>query len=431
MQTNATVNSRFNRGSKFYQLIFAVFFTTQVSAADEKITAKTFAGPDGKLNEQQAAFYIVYRDKEPLSKVLSPGETKLDPKKVVASMADKLDDLRTTTGHTSPWTWQELDAAAAKTKAAEGPPWKKIEGITKAGQIGKNGAQGSFGPFRLRQSAADFPKDLKDAKGATIGYSDNRLVSGNGAWNSQGALDYPIKLIQQGNLAGQSLEFDIGPATEWKLAEAQGTSGKNVQELTFSFPLTAYLSPGRSKMTGSYEENMATADNQIFSALWIFQTKPYFQTDFSIQHEIYGVTASAEFVGGAFGLPLYLGAFQDLGATGLQYQLRAIPQLDYSETARGGLYTTRKAGDDWLRVGGTVSLDIRLGGTSSNPLDLGISYQFLGTVSGSGDFSDLLKTHATLWLTENTGLTLEYSKGDTPVADKTIDLLALSLEVKY
>jgi hypothetical protein len=184
-------------------------------------------------------------------------------------------------------------------------------------------------------------------------------------------------------------------------------------------------------MTGTYEENIAAAGRTISSALWVFQAKPYFQTDFSFQDEIYGASASAEFVGGVFGSQLYIGGFQNLGPSGLQYQLRVIPKLDYSVTERGGPYTDRKPGDDWFRLGGTFSLDLRLGGESFNPLDFGVSYSLLQTVSGSGGYSGLFKTHVTWWVSENIGPSLEYTKGETPVADKPIDLLALTLELKY
>lgn len=412
-------------------LVAVALGCVEPALADDKLTAKTFAGADGKLNERQAALYIAYRDKEPLSKFLAPGETTLDSKKIVAALTDKLDDLRSLTGHEVPWTWQELDAIAA-TKAAETelPAWKKIKALTAEEKFGKDGNGGSLGPIRLRKSSADLTKSLKDAKGATVGFSDNFLLQGSGAWNSEGALDYPIKLNWQGK-PGQSIELEIGPATEWKLAEVQGNGKKDIQELNFSVPLTAYVSPGRRRMTGTYEENIAAAGDTIFSALWVIQGKPYFQTDFGFRHEIYGVEASAEFVGGLLGSNLYLGGFQNIGDSGLQYQLRAIPKLDYSATERAGPHTSRKVGDDWFRAGGMLSLDLRLGGKLINPLDFGVSYQFLGTLSGTGDFSDLFKTHATWWLTENAGVTLEYSRGDTPVADQKIDLLTLGLEVKY
>lgn len=427
----------------YHTFLASLLIAASAIAADEKVTAKSFARPDGKLSQREAALYIAYRDKEPLSRFMKPGETTLNWNMVMAAMADKLDDLRSKTGHVAPWTWQELDAAfpAKKTPAEEAaalPAWKKIEGLTKEKKLGPNGSAGSLGPLRLRkstadvmQTAADPKKTLKDVKGATFGFSDNFLLDGNGAWNSEGVLDYPIKFYRQGDRPGQSFELQVGPATEWKLAETQEKNKNDVQELNFSVPLTLFVSPGREKMKGTYEENMAAAGNTIFSQLWVIQSKPYFQTDFSFQHEIYGVEASVEFIGGVFGGPLYLGGFHNVGDSGLQYQLRAIPKLDYSATERGGQYTTRRPGDDWFRVGGMVSLDFRLGGKSFNPLDVGVSYQFMDTLSGSGDFADLLKTHATWWLSENAGLTLEYSKGDTPVAMKQIDLVTLGLEFKY
>ena len=63
--------------------------------AAEQFSAKPFAGPDGKLDRQQRAFYIVHRDKEPLSKFMTPGQTTLDPQKVVDAMARKNPDRPT------------------------------------------------------------------------------------------------------------------------------------------------------------------------------------------------------------------------------------------------------------------------------------------------------------------------------------------------
>ena len=403
--------------------------------AAEKFTAKNFAGTNWKLDRQEAAFYIVYRDKEPLSKFMVPGQMTLDPKKVVAAMGDKLDDLRSKTGHGAPWTWQELDARfpakmTERDKDAALPEWKKIEGFTIEKKLGEDGASGSLGPFRLRKSAEDLTKKLKDSRGATVGFSNDRSVGGGGVWNTEGALDYPIKLIRQGGL-GESTELEIGPAIEWKLAQVQGVPKRDVEELTFSLPTTIYASPGGRKMTGTYEENIVNAGIKNYSALWVIQGKPYFQTDFSGGYEIYGAEASAEFVGNLFGSPIVLGGFHNMGTSGLQYQLRVIPKLDFSTTERVGVHTTRKEGDDWMRAGATVSLDFRLGGEVFNPLDIGVSYQFLGALSGSGNYSELFKPHATWWLSESAGLTLEYSKGDTPVADKSIDLLTLGLEFKY
>jgi hypothetical protein len=105
--------------------------------------------------------------------------------------------------------------------------------------------------------------------------------------------------------------------------------------------------------------------------------------------------------------------------------------MDYSVTERGGIHTTRKEGDDWFRAGGLGSFDLRLGLKTFQSLDAGVSYELLQAVSGSGGHSYLFKTHCTLWLVENAGATVEYSKGDTPVSDKAIDLLTFGLEFKY
>lgn len=407
-------------------------------ATEDNISAKAFAGPNQKLDQQQAALYIAYRDNEPLAKFISPNQTTLDLKKIAYVMADKLDDLQSKTGHSAPWTWQELDAAypsQAKSETSPSPGWKDIRGVTTEKKFNNGDTTSSLGPFRLRKTADDLSskKSVTDVAGATIGYSYNRLKSGNGAWNSQGILYYPVAWTREYGeyKAGESLDVQTGPAVAWNLAETQEADGKDVQELSFDIPTIIYFSPGRQKMTGTYEENIAAAGQTPLSALWVLQAKPYFQTDFSFQNEIYGATASAEFVGGVFGSQLYVGGFQDLGHSDLQYQLRVMPKLDYSVTERGGPHTDRKPGDDWFRLGGTVSLDFRLGGESFNPLDLGVSYSLFQAVSGSGGYSGLFKTHVTWWLTKNIGPSLEYSKGDTPVADEPIDLLALTLQLKY
>ena len=406
----------------------------------ETFSAKTFSGADEKLDQSEAALYIAYRDKEPLANLIPPNQTTLanqttlDLTTLVAKLQDKLDDLRSKTGHEAPWSWQELDNAYPPQKTVEETSvsnWKNIEGFTKEKKLVLNGVDASLGPIRLRKSAADLlQENLKDSNGATVGFTNNRLINGNGAWNTEGIMGYPMKFLHQGG-EGRSTEWEVGPAIEWRLVETEGTTAQDVQDLGFSLPMAIYMSPGRNKMTGSYEENIAAAGNTIFSSLWVLQGKPYFQTDFSFGYKIYGIQSTAEFIGGVPGSSIYLGGFQNLGNTGLQYQLRVIPELDYSVTDEGGRYTTRKPGDDWFRIGGLVSLDFRLGGDQFNPIDIGASYRFLETVNGSGNYADLFKTHATWWLIENVGLTLEYSKGEAPVSIKKLDLIALLLELKY
>ena len=404
------------RYSVFCLTVGLFCFAGAVDAA-EKLTARVFAGRDGKLDARQAAYYLAYRDKKPLSKFLAPGEMVLNPDKVLAAMGDELDDLQSKTHHEAPWTWQELDALADAGAPEKGKDeaWKKLAGFTEKKEFGDRKTHSSFGPIRLRKSSAELSEDVEKAKGATIGFSNDRLSEGNGAWNTQGILYYPIGFRQEGGPGtGRSFTLQTGPAIEWKLAEVQGNSKKDIQELGLNVPTTIYLTPGSD-----------------VPALWVTQGKPYFQTDFSGGYRIYGFEGSIEYVGALFGSPIGVGGFENIPGSTMQYQLRLIPKLDYSETSRAGKYTSRKIGDDWFRVGGTVSLDLRLGGKVVNPFELGVAYQCLETVSGSGDFSDLFKGHITWWATVNTGITLEYAKGDTPVADKAIDLITLGLELRY
>jgi hypothetical protein len=55
----------------------------------------------------------------------------------------------------------------------------------------------------------------------------------------------------------------------------------------------------------------------------------------------------------------------------------------------------------------------------------------MNNFSGDGIYSDLFKASTTYWINRYAGLTLEYQKGDTPVADKAIDLLTFGLQLRY
>jgi hypothetical protein len=301
--------------------------------------------------------------------------------------------------------------------------------LTKKETFGKDSDLESLGPIVLRNSAADLTKSLGDAKGATISYSQNRLQSGSGGLNSQGILDYPTmwNLYQGGH--GDSVEMRFDLASQWNVAQVQTNHAKDVEELKFISPITFFVSPG-DWLAG--EPKADKRSDRPSSGLFLIQGNPYFQTDFGFRDKIYGIGANVEFVGNLFGCrALYLGGFQNIGAFGLQYQLRLIPALDYSVTGEGGIHTPRKTGDDWFRLGSTGSLDLRLGLQTFNALDAGVSYQFLDTFSGSGGYAYLFNTHMTLWLIENVGVTVQYSKGETPIAIQPIDLITLGLEFKY
>jgi hypothetical protein len=105
--------------------------------------------------------------------------------------------------------------------------------------------------------------------------------------------------------------------------------------------------------------------------------------------------------------------------------------MDFSATAESGRFTSRKKGEDLFRIGGLLACDLRFFGASSTYLNIGTSYEVFHSLNSTIEDSELLRTYATLWLNENVGMTFEYSKGETPVSLKDIDLLSLGLEFKY
>src|SRR5262249_23028072 len=114
-----------------------------------------------------------------------------------------------------------------KEQDAELPAWKALEGFTKEKKLGEDGKEGSLGPIRIRKTTDDLTKSLGEAKGATVGYSDNRLSQGSGAWNTEGVLNYPIALYGGRGRAGSSAEAEFGPAVAWKLSQVQGNKKKD------------------------------------------------------------------------------------------------------------------------------------------------------------------------------------------------------------
>jgi hypothetical protein len=408
-------------------LLIAALASIPLLAAD-KPSAKVAAGPDGKLDRTRAAAYLVIRDAVPISLLFgatdaaiefregsppqsaTPLATQLvfDTRKLVTALEDNLDDLRSRIGHDAPWTWQELDQALPPADKKPTPaPWQQIEGVTKAKEwvSADKTTKWSLGPIQLRKSADELGKKLSDAKGFALGYTDNRIGDQPGVWNSTGLAYLQLKI-------GSDLE--VGPAAEWQLAQTNDKQKHDVEGVTYGLPLRAFF-----------------ATSTTYSGLWAVQGKPYYQTDFSGGHQIRGLEASGEFVGRPFGTGFYVGAFQQISGTPWQYQFRVVPKLNYSMVKKAGRHSTRKLGDDWLRLGGLVSLDYRLGGESTPPLDFGLSYEFAGNLRSNGGHGDLLKANVTWWANDNVGFTIERSRGDTPIAAEKVDFLKLGFEFKY
>lgn len=293
-------------------------------------------------------------------------------------------------------------------------------------------SKASLGPFQLRRSVAstlDYnveafkwkpwlgtnssmikPEDLASIQGAKIGYSDNRLLDGGGAWSSEGALIYPFHYVSLSQ-EREDRFFHAGLATSWKLEEQEKAGTSDIDELKFSAPAGLGL--------------------HFNETLFFIQAEPYFHTDTDFDSGIVGATASFEFKM-LHGLGSYfpVGKF---GSNTLYARFRAVGLVDYSDVQDTSPYIKRSLNDDWFRVGAVASFDMGLYPPNAKqpPITIGASYRFMQEVGDdNGGYSDLFKANATMWLSPNAGLTLEYQKGETPVADKDIDIITLGLELK-
>lgn len=423
--------------------VLLILSVVTLHAEKAPVTARMFAAGNGTLNSVAAARYIMFRDEIPLSEVVPPGKWPVTDGDIVDGMGDGLDDLRSATGHGEPWTWQELDKAfppkkTKKEKAEAAPGWQKIPVLTRAYPLGEDGENGAIGPFRLRQKTEDLPKPTAESRGATFGFSDNFLIGGSGAWNTQGVVQMPFTFIRQFDaapgsegpeIAGRSLEIQAGPAMEWGLVQTQGSAEDSINELNLSLPVAAYYSPGTRKATGTYKENIAS--EEALSRLYILQARPYFQTDFDGDYGIFGGQLTMEYVGSLFGSRvLALGGYQDLAGR-WQYQLRFIPVLDLNVVTEDGANIDRGKGETWFQLGSIASLEFRCAISEGSYLNFGASYQFGGSFSDTVEYSYLLKLYATYWFTKYAGLTYEYSRGELSLTSQDVDLLTLGLELKY
>ncbi len=392
-------------------VVFSLLCLPSPSFADEKFSAQDFdtdAGGrhvhTGRLYEMQAAFFFLYQSKNQVlfTRVVPPGKSSPDTSFVRNEMYLTLRDVARKTGHRSPWTYEELDQYA---EHVHGSPAHHQEAL----------------PILLRSSIADLMKDVKDAKGATIGLSNNNLVGGHVAWNGSGALGYLIKekdASVDDMAPSRSLYWKIMPALSWNLAQVQGgPSANNIEDLAFSLPVSMWLYPSSEK--------------QVMPQLWVVQARPYYQTDFLFGYSIYGMEVSVEPCGNLFGSSLYFGGFQNLGSSGLQYQVQLVPKLDYSVIGQTDIHTSRKVGDNWIRAGGLASLDFLL--MTYVPLDIGASFETLQRFNGTVQCADLFSAYGTMWITDarNVALTFKYSKGYTMESAKKTDQVMLGLSYKY
>ena len=269
-----------------------------------------------------------------------------------------------------------------------------------------DGASSSTGNgFCLRDNVSNISVKPNDAKGATLSFSQDRIKNNGNTWNSTGVLGYRVDINPYTSW--------LIPAVSWNVSRTAGSPDKNVEELEFSLPVTL-------------KQPLYTNDPALLS----LTARPYYLTDFSFADEIYGVEASAEFIGRLFGPQgLYLGGYYNPNQNEpIQYQLRAVPKIDYSVTQKGGDHTVRQPGDDWFRAGGMTSLDILF----NNIFEVSVSYEYRGVVSGNGLNVHLFTSSGKYWLdpNKNVAIKLGYSKGQSLETAQNVDLLTLSFEWK-
>lgn len=298
----------------------------------------------------------------------------------------------------------------------------------------------SIGPIRLRRTTgeintrsdaiqSDGPDEkIREAKGAKIAYSDNRLKNGSGAWNSEGALYLPFiwSAQERANEADKTDKpdrdhrFGFAPAVAWNVQEQQGAGKADVDELKFSVPIYADFGGGPE------------------SRYWTTILEPYYQTDTDFDGAIWGSTASVAFRGLVFGegrKGLYLNQWQFLAGNSTSYKIGLKGLLDYSETHATSPFSKRKKDDDWLRAGLEAGFSLGLFRDDEMPdkapLVFNVGYKFLDAWSGDGGYSDMWNVSLTYWVNDYVGFSGEYQKGETPIAKEEIDLITLGMEFRY
>ena len=302
------------------------------------------------------------------------------------------------------------------------PEKPKDETWTKPGLFGKPKdlatRDGKRGPFLLRRTADDWSDDLTDATGAKVTYSDDR-VSKQATWSSEGAIIYPIAIGAKkdpdpGHPRSGDATVQILPAVSWKIVDVAETKDGDVEELQFHAPVV-----------------WSTAQ---FNTGWLSRSvisfSPYGLTDFHFKGAVIGATASfAPFIfDRTSGFAINKG-YTGLGYGPVMYRLGFEPGLDFNHLSSASRFITRDDHKDHFRIGGKAELALR--SLNFPSLELLISYQGFASISGGPSHSDLLSYSAKIWLNDYAGLSLDYQKGSTPIADKDVDLTTVGFEFRF
>lgn len=282
-----------------------------------------------------------------------------------------------------------------------------------------------MGPFLLRKSADDWLKERKDTEGAKVAYADNRIDKQT-TWSTEGALLYPMRLWQR-NVAPNSTEFfgsqsiQFIPSASWKVVNIAETNKGDIEELMFQLPVVWSVT---HRGAGWWRNSHVGLT-------------PYYHTDFHFDGEVFGgkLTWTPVFrqeVENDYRGPLLSvnTGYRDLWRSApLRYYIGLVPALDFNHFSRTNLFITREKHDDYFRAGGKAELGLKTAGYPS--LELLASYEAFAGLHGAPDFSDLISLKSKFWFSDYAGVFLQYDKGDTPVAQKKIDLVTFGLELRF
>lgn len=282
----------------------------------------------------------------------------------------------------------------------------------------------SLGPFLLRRHPDQWHDDLKDADGARISYTDNRQA-GKSSWSGEGALIYPIQL--QGDESGRKRETGsdrwlLLPSTSWHVNQVSRSTADDIEELRFQVPVT-YSTPHR-QLGWLRHSN--------------FELTPFVLTDFSFRGLVSGATFEyAPYIKGG---PIDINAgFRRLIRTdapnrffdSLTYSIQLGALTDYSHLHSISQYIVRPDHPDYFRTGLKVKGQLKAKISESVELEGNVGYQGMVGLAGAPDYRDLLTLSFKTWLNEYLGFSVEYQKGETPVAQKNVDLMTVGIEMRF
>jgi hypothetical protein len=454
-----------------YIVSFAV--ATWLARADDKVNPADFANTNGKLGENDLIEFLIFRFDVPLNKIVQKPYSIPTIAEKKEAVSDNLSAVVASAGHEPPLTVGEVNSwilgwkAPAK-KPAEMPAWQKVPAILEPvvdrtieyfptnqpafkkrfrgteGQVKKEkeefekgpGIKDSdkvsrrtvtYGPFRLRRNVGSMTDTfvetehvtdenaLATVEGAKIGYSNNFDLAGNGAFNTEGALIWSVRGIFEPEGSGDFL-VHAGLATSWNVQEQEKPDTADINELKFGIPVATLL---QGKWLPGSESQM------------LLLAEPYYQSDTRFDGDIIGITVSAEYRNRHFG---NYRNWTKIGRRNLDWRLRGLALADFSDVHQSSAFMKRTVDDDWTRFGAETGLELGLfdySGESKLPVVLGLSYRFFQTVSGDGGYADLLKANLTFWLNAYMAASVEYQRGETPVANKDIDLLTVGFQLRY